>query len=143
METTDLRLSLSLVGLLLFTLSSAYTWLALAVGHRWGARRLLLLWLVASVACAGLASLELTAYQTALGYSLAQQEEFGPPLLVFCLIFGTALGAVTLLVRRHLESEQVGFTIGIAIRSFGALLGGIFLFLFVFAALDFSRLFAT
>lgn len=141
METSELRVSLSLVFLLLFTLSSAYTWLALVVARRWGRRALVVLWLVASVVSGGLASLQLTAYQSALGYSLSQRQEFGPPLLVFCLICATALGMVTLLVRRHIDADPVSFSFGMAIRSFGALLGGIFLFLFAFAALDFSRWF--
>ena len=112
-----------------------FAWGAWWAGRRWGGRALAVGWVLGAVAATGAMVARVHHTQVALGFTPAQQQRF-PLFGTFLPMWALALGAVALVVRRHLRAGAERFTPGLAGRSLGAWVIGVVVFLLAFAALD-------
>jgi hypothetical protein len=126
---------------LLVVVCVAFSTLAWWAGRRWGSRALAIVWVAGSLAFAGAMTARVHQQQMALGLT-GEQASLFPILGRFLLMVATALGFVTLLIRRRLRTPGRTFGVSTAALSVAAFLGGLLIFFLAYAAWDFAGLFA-
>jgi hypothetical protein len=116
--------------------AAAATWTA----RRFGGWALLPIWLAGSALAAGAFALRVRQIQAGFGVS---NSSIGPFFVFwqFLPLWLFGLGAVTLLLVRRRRRGFLVFDRSVAIHSMGAFLGGALLWVLVYAAWDFTRLF--
>ena len=140
MSRTSIALNVVLAFLVFAGAGVVFAWLAWRAAQRWGPRVLLPAWVIGALLCAGLMAARIAQQQTALGFTAAQQSQFSP-FVLFLPMWAAGLGAVALVVRRRLRTGRPNFSVGTAMRSLGAFLGGSLAYFLVYAAADIGRVF--
>lgn len=112
-----------------------FAWTAWAIDRRFGARGLVLAWIVGAVFMSTLMAARVHVQQAALGFTEEQQRAFAPfpTFLLMCL---AGLGAVTLVLYRRRRAGVEKFQAGTAVRSLGAFVLGVLGFFVIYAIVD-------
>ena len=116
-----------------------FGWAIWRAGRWRGGWAMLAGWAIAVFIATALTVFQIHRTQSALGVTPEQQQRV-PAFEMFFPLWATALGVVSLVLRRAMRRGADRFTPALAARSFGAWLLGALAFLVVFAVLDFASL---